>query len=64
VFIVLLVAAGIMAAKFLDEALDVRAHLEAAKSRLGPVAELVKNGDAAEADCADRRASSRDCVSA
>ena len=39
-----LVVAGFFAAKFVDEALDVRADLEAAKSRLGNVTELVRSG--------------------
>jgi hypothetical protein len=53
VFLVLigaLVVAGFMAAKFFDEAMDVRADLEAAKSRLGGVTELVRSGDQAQFD--------------
>ena len=45
-----LVVAGFFAAKFVDEALDVRADLEAAKSRLGNVTELVRSGDQAQFD--------------
>ena len=45
-----LVVGGFFAAKFVDEALDVRADLEAAKSRLGNVTELVRSGDQAQFD--------------
>ena len=45
-----LVVAGFFAAKFVDEALDVRADLEAAQSRLGNVTELVRSGDQAQFD--------------
>ena len=45
-----LVVAGFFAARFVDEALDVRADLEAAKSRLGNVTELVRSGDQAQFD--------------
>ena len=45
-----LVVAGFFGAKFVDEALDVRADLEAAKSRLGNVTELVRSGDQAQFD--------------
>jgi hypothetical protein len=48
--ILALVVAGFFAAKFVDEALDVRADLEAAKSRLGNVTELVRSGDQAQFD--------------
>jgi hypothetical protein len=45
-----LVAGGFLAAKFFDEAMDVRADLEAAKSRLSNVTELVRSGDQAQFD--------------
>ncbi len=45
-----LVVTGFFAAKFVDEAMDVRADLEAAKSRLGNVTELVRSGDTAQFD--------------
>jgi hypothetical protein len=45
-----LVVGGLLAAKFFDEAMDVRADLESAKSRLGNVAELVRSGDQAQFD--------------
>ena len=45
-----LVAGGFLAAKFFDEAMDVRADLDAAKSRLSNVTELVRSGDQAQFD--------------
>ncbi|MET0781420.1 MAG: DUF4012 domain-containing protein [Microbacterium sp.] len=45
-----LVAGGFLAVKFFDEAMDVRADLEAAKSRLSNVTELVRSGDQAQFD--------------
>lgn len=42
-----LVAGGFMAAKFFDEAMDVRADLLAAKSRLSGLPQLVRDGDTA-----------------
>lgn len=45
-----LVVTGFFAAKFVDEAMDVRADLEAAKSRLGNITELVRSGDTAQFD--------------
>jgi hypothetical protein len=50
VLIAVLVAGGFMAAKLFDEAMDVRADLEAAQSRLGGVTELVRSGDQAQFD--------------
>jgi hypothetical protein len=50
VLIAALVVTGFFAAKFVDEAMDVRADLEAAKSRLGNVTELVRSGDTAQFD--------------
>ena len=44
------VVAGVMAVKFFDEAMDVRADLESAKSRLSNVTELVRSGDQAQFD--------------
>ena len=46
ILIALIVVAGYFALQLLDEATDVRADLEAAKSRLGSVTELVRAGDA------------------
>jgi hypothetical protein len=45
-----LVGAGLLAVKFFDEAMDVRADLESAKSRLSNVTELVRSGDQAQFD--------------
>lgn len=45
-----LVAAGFLAAKFFDQAMDVRSDLESAKSRLSNVTELVRSGDQAQFD--------------
>ena len=45
-----LVVAGFLAVKFFDEAMDVRADLESAKSRLSNVTELVRSGDQAQFD--------------
>ena len=50
VLIAVLIVGGFLAAKFFDEAMDVRADLEAAQSRLGGVTELVRNGDQAQFD--------------
>ncbi|GAA1665835.1 DUF4012 domain-containing protein [Microbacterium lacus] len=44
--VIVLVAAGILGARLFSEAMDVRDDLEAAKSRLGNVTELVRSGDA------------------
>ena len=50
ILIAALVVAGFFAMKFIDEALSVRDDLEAAKSRLGSVTELVRSGDTAQFD--------------
>lgn len=44
--VIVLVVAGILGARLFSEAMDVRDDLEAAKSRLGNVTELVRSGDA------------------
>ena len=50
ILIAALLVAGFFAMKFIDEALSVRDDLEAAKSRLGSVTELVRSGDTAQFD--------------
>lgn len=50
VLIAVLVVGGLLAATFVGQALDVRDDLEAAKSRLGNVTELVRSGDQAQFD--------------